>query len=41
MIQVTLVARTDRTDPELAKGGDGFRRRTLTYNIQLRNLAFL
>lgn len=41
MIQVNIVARTDRTDPELAKVGDGFRRRTLTSNIQLRNLLFL
>jgi type IV pilus assembly protein PilW len=41
MIQVTIIARTDKTDPELAKVGDGFRRRTLTSNIQLRNLAFL
>jgi type IV pilus assembly protein PilW len=40
MIQLTIVARTDRTDPELAKVGDGFRRRTLTSNIQLRNLSF-
>jgi prepilin-type N-terminal cleavage/methylation domain-containing protein len=40
MIQVTIIARTDKTDPELAKAGDGFRRRTLTTNIQLRNLAF-
>ena len=41
MIQVTIVARSDKTDPELTKGGDGFRRRTLTTNIQLRNLLFL
>jgi hypothetical protein len=41
MIQLTIIARTDKTDPELAKAGDGFRRRTLTTNIQLRNLAFL
>ncbi len=41
MIQVTLIARTDRTDPELGGGGDGFRRRTLTSNIQLRNLTFM
>jgi hypothetical protein len=41
MIQLTLIARTDKTDSELAKAGDGFRRRTLTTNIQLRNLAFL
>ena len=39
MIQLTIIARTDKTDPELAKAGDGFRRRTLTTNIQLRNLA--
>ena len=41
MIQLTIIARTDKTDPELAKAGDGFRRRTLTTNIQLRNLRFL
>jgi len=41
MIQVNIVARTDQTDPELAKTGDGFRRRTMISNIQLRNLAFL
>jgi type IV pilus assembly protein PilW len=41
MIQVNIVSRTDQTDPELAKTGDGFRRRTLISNIQLRNLAFL
>ena len=41
MIQLTIIARTDKTDPELAKAGDGFRRRTMTTNIQLRNLAFL
>ena len=28
MIQATIVARSDKTDPELAKVGDGFRRRT-------------
>jgi len=39
IIQVNIVARTDRTDPELAKTGDGFRRRNLTSNIQLRNLG--
>jgi prepilin-type N-terminal cleavage/methylation domain-containing protein len=38
MIQVAIVARTDRTDPGLH--GDGYRRRTLTSNIQLRNLIF-
>jgi len=41
MIQVTLVARTDKTDPELDKVGDGYRRRTVTSNIQVRNLGFL
>ncbi|MGZ6347171.1 MAG: hypothetical protein ACXWNC_06340, partial [Anaerolineales bacterium] len=40
MIQVTVVARSDQVDPELAKAGDGFRRRTLTSNLQLRNLLF-
>jgi len=40
MIQVNIVARTDQTDPDLAKVGDGFRRRTLSSNIQLRNLLF-
>jgi prepilin-type N-terminal cleavage/methylation domain-containing protein len=41
MVQVTIRARTDRNDPELGGGNDGFRRRTLTTNIQLRNLASL
>jgi prepilin-type N-terminal cleavage/methylation domain-containing protein len=40
MIQVNIVAISDKTDPNLAKVGDGFRRRTLTSNIQLRNLSF-
>ena len=40
MVQVTIRAITDRPDPELG-GGDGFRRRTLTSNIQLRNLSSL
>ena len=40
MIQVTLTARTDMTDPDLAKAGDGYRRRTVTSNIQVRNLGF-
>lgn len=38
MVQVEIRAMTDRSDPELG-GGDGFRRRTLTSNIQLRNLS--
>jgi len=40
MIQVTIVARSDQVDPKLAKVGDGFRRRTMISNIQLRNLNF-
>ena len=40
MIQLNVVARTDMSDPDIAKTGDGFRRRTLTSNIQLRNLLF-
>lgn len=39
MVQVEIRARTDQNDPELGGGGDGFRRRTLTSHIQLRNLA--
>ncbi|MBS3919042.1 MAG: prepilin-type N-terminal cleavage/methylation domain-containing protein [Deltaproteobacteria bacterium] len=39
MVQVNITAMTDRNDPELGGGGDGFRRRTLTSNIQLRNLS--
>jgi prepilin-type N-terminal cleavage/methylation domain-containing protein len=41
MVQVILVARTDRIDPELTKAGDGFRRRTLNSNIQMRNLGLI
>lgn len=41
MIQVTLVAMTDRIDPELTRAGDGFRRRTLNSNIQVRNLGLI
>jgi prepilin-type N-terminal cleavage/methylation domain-containing protein len=43
MIQATIVATSDpaKPDSELAKVGDGLRRRTLTSNIQLRNLLFL
>jgi hypothetical protein len=37
MIQVTIVARTDMLDKDLLKAGDGYRRRTLTSQIQLRN----
>ena len=38
MIQVSLTARTNMPDPEF-KGGDGFRRRTITSNIQIRNMG--
>jgi prepilin-type N-terminal cleavage/methylation domain-containing protein len=38
MIQVRIVAKTDRQDPEILKAGDGYRRRVLTSEIQLRNL---
>ena len=37
MVQATIVAKTDKQDPDL-KGGDGYRRRTLRSEIQLRNL---
>ena len=40
MIQVNIVVTTDKADPDLAKAGDGLRRRTLASNIQLRNLLF-
>jgi len=40
MIRVTLTAKTDLPDPELGKaGGDGFRRRTISSNIQIRNMG--
>jgi prepilin-type N-terminal cleavage/methylation domain-containing protein len=39
MIRVTVTARTDRTDPELLKTGDGYRRRTIASNIQVRNMG--
>jgi type IV pilus assembly protein PilW len=39
-MQVAVTAITDMPDPDLAKVGDGLRRRTLTSNIQLRNLSF-
>ncbi len=38
MIQVTVVAKSDQPDKDLAKTGDGLRRRTVTTNLQLRNL---
>jgi hypothetical protein len=41
MVQVRIVAKTDRQDPEMVKAGDGYRRRVLTSEIQLRNLISL
>jgi prepilin-type N-terminal cleavage/methylation domain-containing protein len=38
MIRVAVTARTRMADPEF-KGGDGFRRRIVTSNIQLRNIG--
>jgi len=40
MIQVTVVAISDQVDKDLAKTGDGLRRRTVRTNLQLRNLLF-
>ncbi len=40
MIRVAVVVTSDQADRDLAKAGDGLRRRTLTTNIQLRNLPF-
>lgn len=38
MIRVAVVAKSDQVDPKLAKVGDGYRRRTMISNLQLRNL---
>jgi len=38
MINVTVTARTNMPDPDLG-GGDGFRRRLISSNIQLRNMG--
>jgi prepilin-type N-terminal cleavage/methylation domain-containing protein len=38
MVKVTVTARTSGFDPEY-KGGDGYRRRTLSSNIKIRNLG--
>jgi hypothetical protein len=40
-VQVRLVARTDGKDPNLQKTGDGYRRREINTNIQLRNLTYV
>jgi type IV pilus assembly protein PilW len=39
MIRVTLTAKTNMADPELLKTGDGYRRRTIASNIQVRNMG--
>jgi prepilin-type N-terminal cleavage/methylation domain-containing protein len=39
MIRVTVTAKTNMTDPELLKTGDGYRRRTIASNIQVRNMG--
>lgn len=39
LVQVTLTARTGSQDPELARVGDGFRRRQIGSNIHLRNMG--
>jgi prepilin-type N-terminal cleavage/methylation domain-containing protein len=38
MVKATVVARTSRFDPDY-KGGDGYRRRTLSSHIKMRNLG--
>ncbi len=38
MVKITVAARTSRPDPEY-KGGDGYRRRTLSSNIKVRNMG--
>jgi prepilin-type N-terminal cleavage/methylation domain-containing protein len=38
MIRVTVTAKTNMADPAY-KGGDGFRRRTIASNIQVRNMG--
>jgi type IV pilus assembly protein PilW len=39
MVKVSVTARTNLLDPQL-KGGDGYRRRTLSSNIKVRNMGF-
>ena len=38
MVKVTVTARTNTLDPQL-KGGDGYRRRTLSSHIKVRNMG--
>ncbi len=39
MVKVTLVAKTRVSDPDFKAGTDGFRRRTITSNILVRNMG--
>jgi prepilin-type N-terminal cleavage/methylation domain-containing protein len=38
MVRVAVTSKTNRSDPEY-KGGDGYRRRTLSSNIKVRNMG--
>jgi hypothetical protein len=38
MVKVTVIAKTNMSDPQL-KGGDGYRRRKLSSNIKVRNMG--
>ena len=38
MVKITVVAKTNLADPEY-KGGDGYRRRTLSSRIKPRNMG--
>ena len=38
MIRVNVTAKTNRADPDF-KGGDGYRRRTISSNVQVRNMG--
>jgi hypothetical protein len=39
MVKVTITARTSMSDPEFKGGTGGFRRRTITSNIHVRNMG--
>jgi prepilin-type N-terminal cleavage/methylation domain-containing protein len=39
MVKVTVTARTSMSDPEFKGGAEGFRRRTITSNIHVRNMG--
>jgi hypothetical protein len=40
MVKVEVTSKTNMSDPEF-KGGDGYRRRTLSSHIQLRNIGLV